>query len=526
MALLCAAAVVLVLSATRFGAGIGGDGVAYVAGARNILHGLGFSWVGPQGDIRPTTIFGPLFPALLSALGLAGVDPLVGARWLNAGFFGINLALCLCLLCRATGERWVALLGSVLVAFSPVILSAHAGVISEPTFLALLLGGMIALARYLETGRRRWLAASAILAGLSYLARYVGLTAIASGAVILLLAGARSPRRRLADAFIYAFVASIFVVPWFVRNELAGGSATARTLVFLLPDRALLQVVAELVAYWFLPERIPLIWRGGVILAGTAFLGAMFLRFRRPLWRGESAATLQGARNRQWARILAIQLAVYAAGVLTARVLFVPRISIDERILLPPLLLILLLAPVLAWRIWWALGSRHWLSRLAVALVFLLAISNLARGGVRALLLQGDGVGFASRSWRSSPLMNAMSLLPPETPIYTNEVEAVYLLGGRSAYRLPTGCLPEDTLHVIVVEAECRGGDFRPWAEAMRGSLETENAVVALFDTYREQPYYAPVAEELVAGLDVLTSQGDGHLFVQDRGQWPESPHW
>jgi hypothetical protein len=122
--------------------------------------------------------------------------------------------------------------------------------------------------------------------------------------------------------------------------------------------------------------------------------------------------------------------------------------------------------------------------------------------------------------------MNAMSLLPPETPIYTNEVEAVYLLGGRSAYRLPTGCLPEDTLHVIVVEAECRGGDFRPWAEAMRGSLETENAVVALFETYREQPYYAPVAEELVAGLDVLTSQGDGRLYVQDRGQWPESPHW
>jgi hypothetical protein len=51
-------------------------------------------------------------------------------------------------------------------------------------------------------------------------------------------------------------------------------------------------------------------------------------------------------------------------------------------------------------------------------------------------------------------------------------------------------------------------------------------AVVALFNSYREQPYYAPVAEELVAGLDVLTTQGDGRLFAYDRSQWPESPHW
>jgi hypothetical protein len=122
--------------------------------------------------------------------------------------------------------------------------------------------------------------------------------------------------------------------------------------------------------------------------------------------------------------------------------------------------------------------------------------------------------------------MNAMSLLPTETPIYTNEVEAVYLLGGRSAYRLPTGCLPEDTLQLAVEAAECRTGEYREWADAMRSSVETEAAVVALFDSFREQPYYAPVAEELVEGLDVLTSQGDGRLYVYDRSEWPESPHW
>lgn len=524
--LLCIGAVVLVISATRFGAGIGGDGVAYVAGARNLLQGLGFSWVGPQGDIRPTTIFGPLFPVLLSAIGWAGVDPLVGARWLNAVLFGLNVALCVYILYRSTSESWAPLLGAVLVIFSPVILSAHAGAISEPTFLAFFLAAMIALDRYLEGGKRGWLVLSAGLAGLSYLARYVGLTVIAAGAATLLLAGTGDRRRKLIDLLGYVAVASIFVVPWLARNAMAGGSATARTLVVLLPDRAFLGVVAELVAYWFLPERIPLTWRIAMIFIGAAVVAAILLRIRHALWGGEAAPPAPGARNRRWARILGIQFLVYGAGVVTARILFVPRISIDERILLPLLLLILLLALVLAWRVRSAMGERSWLSRAAVGVLFLLAVSYLVRGGVRALLLQLDGQGFASRSWQGSPLMNAMSLLPTETPIYTNEVEAVYLLGGRSAYRLPTGCLPEDTLQVAVEAAECRTGEYREWADAMRSSVETEAAVVALFDSFREQPYYAPVAEELVEGLDVLTSQGDGRLYVYDRSEWPESPHW
>jgi hypothetical protein len=161
-----------------------------------------------------------------------------------------------------------------------------------------------------------------------------------------------------------------------------------------------------------------------------------------------------------------------------------------------------------------------------VGVVFLLTLSYIGRGTLRAVILEGDGQGLASRRWRESPLMNALSILPPRTPIYTNEVEALYLLGGRSAYRLPTGCLPEDAMVVYEPGTECRTEEYQAWAAAMRRALEREMAVVALFDSFYEQPYYAPVGEELVAGLDVLTTQGDGRLFVSDRSQWPESPHW
>jgi hypothetical protein len=412
------------------------------------------------------------------------------------------------------------------VTFSPVVLSTHSLVLSEPTFLALLLASVLALNEYVEHGKRRWLAVSAALAGLSYLARYVGLTVIAAGVAIVLLKGQGSWRRRLADSLIYLAIASLFVMPWFVRNQTAGGSATARTLTYLAPSATLLALVADLVTYWFMPERVPLIWRAAAVLAGGVALAAAYWWAGRPR---ASAREVPGAgrpHGSAWEAILGIQILIYGVGISGARLVLVPRISIDERILLPLLLLVVLLALIAAGRVWSRLGGRSWISRVVVAVPFLLAISYLGRGGLRALLLQQDGQGFASRSWRGSPLMNALSLLPAETPIYTNEVEALYLLGGRSGYRLPTGCLPEDALYIYVEGTECRTPEYEAWAEAMRQSLQTDGAVVALFNTYREQPYYAPVAEELVAGLDVLTTQGDGRLYVYDRSQWPENPNW
>ncbi len=519
--LLSVGAIVLVLTATSSGAGIGGDGVAYVAGGRNILHGLGFSWVGPVGDIRPITIFGPLFPALLGGIGLAGVDPLVGARWLNAILFGVNVALCALILYRATGALWVPALGAILVTFSPVVLLTHTLVVSEPTFLALMLGGMIALDLYIERGSRAWLVFSAMLAGLSYLARFVGLTVIAAGAVILLLVGWGARRRRVMDMAAYVVLAGLFVVPWFVRNQMAGGSATARSIAFLAPDRALVAAVVDLVTYWFLPERIALAWRGVVILSAVALFAAALWRARRNSRRETTKVS-----ESRWMWMLGIQALTFAGGVGMARLLLVPRISVDERILLPFLLLVILLSLLAAWRAWSALGKQSWMARLVVALMFLLAISYVGRGALRELLLQQDGQGISSRSWQHSPLMNALSILPAETPIYTNEVEALYLLGGRSAYRLPTGCLPQDAFYVYIEGTECRTAEFEAWAQAMRRNLVSGPAVVALFNTYREQPYYAPVADELVDGLDVLTTQGDGRLYVADRSQWPESPHW
>jgi hypothetical protein len=214
----------------------------------------------------------------------------------------------------------------------------------------------------------------------------------------------------------------------------------------------------------------------------------------------------------------------YTAQLLISRAFIVPRISFDQRILIPVWLLTVLVMLTAASHL-----RRRASPGLALgigAAALLLAASIMVRGSLRAIELQQDGLGFASGAWRASPLINAMSILPDETPIYTNEVEAIYLLTGRRVYRLPTGCLPIDALIVVEPGADCRTPEYDDWVADMRAALRTDQAVLAVFNTYQQYPYYAPVVPELVADLDVLTTQGDGRLYVYDRQAWPESPHW
>ena len=82
-------AVVMVLLATRHGVGLGNDSTTYITEARQLLRGHGLSTA--MG--APVTHFPPLFPLLIAAPGLAGVDVMTAARWLNLALLAANVML-------------------------------------------------------------------------------------------------------------------------------------------------------------------------------------------------------------------------------------------------------------------------------------------------------------------------------------------------------------------------------------------------------------------------------------------------
>lgn len=77
-----------ILYVTKLGVGTSPDLIVYIGAARNLLQGKGLSIPFGQMIDAPMTHHAPLYPVFLGVIGLTNIDPLIGARWLNAITFG------------------------------------------------------------------------------------------------------------------------------------------------------------------------------------------------------------------------------------------------------------------------------------------------------------------------------------------------------------------------------------------------------------------------------------------------------
>ena len=161
LVLLAIGALNLINIATPWGIGTSPDSVAYIRQARILSEGGSVLGMGTQ--------WPPLYPLILAGTAAISGDPFLGARWLHALLFCVNVALFGVLLLRTTESRWIAVGGVLLLVSARPILTVHAFAWSEPAFLLLVMLSLALLAVHLSGPRRPfWLAA--ILTGLACLA--------------------------------------------------------------------------------------------------------------------------------------------------------------------------------------------------------------------------------------------------------------------------------------------------------------------------------------------------------------------
>jgi hypothetical protein len=185
---------------------------------------------------RPTAYRPPAYPYALAA-------PELIARWVGAGslslargfqvLLGVLDVALVGLLAGMLWGRRVGLaalgLGAVYIPF--VLVSGT--LISEPLYVALMLGAVCAVLRWRRSGGGFVLAAAGVLAGLCALTRSNGV--IVAIAVAGLAAagdghaprgGHRHPLRRLRGAALVLAFAALTVTPWLVRNAVVLGTVT------------------------------------------------------------------------------------------------------------------------------------------------------------------------------------------------------------------------------------------------------------------------------------------------------------
>jgi hypothetical protein len=123
-----------------------------------------------------------------------------------------------------------------------------------------------------------------------------------------------------------------------------------------------------------------------------------------------------------------------------------------------------------------------------------------------------DGLGFNSRSWQSSPTIEAVRELPADTVLITNEVTALQFLSGRAAYAIPE------------IYQRPPGSPPRSFGEAdgdaVHRLFREGGAALVVFDTLPAQfDQVRPGSGEtwsrrLVEGLHIMLEAEDGAIFV------------
>jgi hypothetical protein len=509
---MAAGAVWVLLYSTPEGLTLSDDSIAYIAGARSILTGDGYreAWLASNG---PVTHFPPGFSSVLALVGVSGLDPVRGARFINALAFGANAFLLGLIGWRMTRSQGAGILLALLFVVNASMLRLHVAAMSEPLYIFFSLAAFLAFSQYFEdVGRTAsptyfrwlrddgWLILTSTLTAFAYLTRYAGLALLATfvGALILLQ---DTWRKRLTSAGIFILSFIPWAAAWSIRNRLVADNVTNRTLVY----HPLTAENIETGLYNFSEFLIPVeAWRR-VLLNTPNFIVTLLLiiGFSTLAWLLYNGLKkfIQPASERP--EVLSftngLYLFGYLASILSSMMLFDASTKFKLRILSPVYLSLLVLLVFLGCWLWQR-RALFWRSLVAVFAVVFLALSVSETLDAVNHLHRG-GQGYASFKWYDSKAMAFLRGLPKDVHIYTNQSGPVYLYTDRPNYVLPDLVDPVTGLP---------RGNYEEGVASLQQDVLSGDAVLALFKFGSEEEDVQSIYLQLADGLYLAhESRGD-----------------
>jgi 4-amino-4-deoxy-L-arabinose transferase-like glycosyltransferase len=471
------------------------DSVTYLSAARNLASGHGYTDFTGQA----LTNFPPGFPSLVAVARVLGASVETGTRIVNAVSYGAIVLLAWVLARRHVSSLLIALGTTALVALSPALINIASNAWSEPLYCALVLAFIVALEDATAPGghQARSIGAAAVLAGLAFLARYVGLSLLIVGSLALVTSsyreGVRAAARRLA---VFWTVGLLIPAWWLLRNA---GSGTRFILGprVAAPDSwgSFIGRFVDSVLGLFRPSGTSITTVLVAVMLGLGGLVACVARHRR----ADSA-------HPRTARVLPLVLYVAVYSVVVVASGKTAGASVDGRIVTPIYVPALILGAVLldvTIRMLARPGERR-LVALAPGLVVLVALAYFA----------STAVSFASQTWRNGEtargytqknsagfeLVRSVEALSPGAFVATNRPWTLFAATGRQPIVPSPGVVaPELSLTPILV--------------SQLASLACNRPVYLAWFTYAAQWPYTPAQLGAHLGLDPLQKLSDGVLY-------------
>ena len=437
LSLLGATAIIL---STRWGPWAYSDSTTYIVAARNVLKGDGLNVVAHPGSVERLIHHPPLYPLLLSAIGCCGIELLDAARWLNVILFGATIFATGIFSYRLLRSGWLAISLCILMFAIPTLLDMFSGTMSEPLFLFASLTGTFLIVLFLETKRRRILILAALAAGLAFLTRYIGIFAIATGLLALLLLNRTIWKERLLNLLLYGLVSTVPNAAWWLYVYLSSATYAARQVIAhpSLGD-ALIKLRLLLVeVFWqWLPFTHSQTYSYNSTLRLLLLLGLLCL-FPLGLvvikWWKDRRVTALYRKELSFFVTWGVFSLAYFVFLAYAYLYTTPIPDIDLRMLLPLQIGLLITLSSGSLLVLKALHIPAWgsLGVLGLVLLYLGAFLPASTSLIREYFLHGRG--YTSTAWHESNTLEALNKLPPDTPLITNQAAAVLLWTDRPAY--------------------------------------------------------------------------------------------
>ena len=418
-------ALLILLRGVTYGPGMGADSVGYVLAAKNFAAGNGF--ILSEGVIL--TWWPPLFPILLSAGPFFGFDPVGWTGLLNATFFGMAVFIASRWLQRHLKETFLVFWATLAILLSPPLTTQASRVMSDLTFILFTLISLIHIEKFLSNRNNPPLVCAAIFTGLACLTRYLGVTLVCTGTLLLFFT--REPLlAKTKHIATYTLIAVIPTGVWLLRNALLSEAIVGEREP---SDLSLLDVSYDVIAVstsWIVPGFSSSVTHpvlGGILglAISTALICVPLVVLRDPETEPDRKLTIV---------VFGTFAAIYVT-FLAAASIFVAFNRIDDRLLSPiyiPLVFVGALTvdrwlpsirrqgvPVSDWCRW---GLSLWLVYLAI-----INISN-----IHFAVHHGTSI-YNSKHWRASNLMQAIRQRLTDLPddrIYSNNPFLTYIHTG------------------------------------------------------------------------------------------------
>lgn len=483
------------LQASQHGLGLNGDSFYYLTGAETLAAGVGFGRISGGGDFVPTAHYPPFYSTAMAGLQVLGAEKLESARLISVLSLVGWLLIAGIWLRREAGSNVPAFIAGAILVTSPVILNLHVWAMSEPLYLALSFAGLALLAVYSRQQQLLILIGAGVAIAAALLTRYVGIALVATGlTVIASLAIGR--RRKLTAAVILLGISSLPMVLWIARNARLTGNLANRNLLWHPVTVDHLTALVTNVVDWFVPVQIiarrfelPLL----VPVAGAAVGGTVFY-----LWRAGRLNSL----FQRWSLpgLLAVHSALYLAALLVSLTLFDPATQIDDRILVPIYVSVMLVVG-LSWHRLWSMRGRGFRLGLLAGLASVLIVNGAIQA--RRVSSYGSyGLGNAAPSISLSETLAAAKALPPDAPIASNGMARLYFWADRNAYAIPWR---------LDVETGAARPEYQHELEGLRTRLCSQGGALVLFEPESLLDEQASIAD-LTAGMSLLGRYSDGEI--------------